>query len=211
MASEGLALDPPPRVREALLVVRAETRARKGEFEVARDDLRAALSTTTSGPARSRLLTRLAQLSFGAEGLLRAAELADLALAEAGDDPRARAHALYVRALVDMNLDWKAALRDTVRRGTHAVHFVGGRRRDGRHRRGSRDDYLRERRRHGGIEQFARAARLFTDSGNLLRAAWPRSTGGTASISPVVRRRDSRRPARHSTSRAGSGTPKVRR
>ena len=30
----------------------------------------------------------------------------------------------------------------------------------------------------GGIEQFARAARLFTDSGNLLRVVWPRSSRG---------------------------------
>jgi hypothetical protein len=44
-----------------------------------------------SGAARARLLARLAMLTLGAEDELRAAELVDLAVAEAGSDPRARA------------------------------------------------------------------------------------------------------------------------
>ena len=133
---------------------------------------------TTSGPARSRLLTRLAQLTFGAEGLLRAAELADLALAEAGDDPRARAHALYVRALVDMNLDRKAHAETRFDEALDLFTSLGDA--------AGMADIVEARAMTtfgngditGGIEQFDRAARLFTDSGNLLRVVTPRSTRG---------------------------------
>ena len=178
LASEGLALQPTLIVRTSLLEVRAETLARKGELEPARDDLRAALATAKSGPVRSRLLTRLAQLTFGAEDLLRASELADLALAEAGDDLGARARAMYVRALVDLNLDRNAladarfdealALFTSVGDAAGVADIVEAR---AMTTFGSGDIT-------GGIEQFDRAAKLFTDSGNLLRAVWPRSTGG---------------------------------
>ncbi len=177
LASEGLALDPPPRVRATLLEVRAETLARKGDLEAARDDLRAALSTTTSGPARSRLLTRLAQLTFGAEDLLRASELADLALAEAGEDPGARARAMYVRALVDMNLDREALAETRFDEALGLFTSVGDA--------AGMADIVEARAMTtfgrdiiGGIDQFGRAAMLFADSGNLLRVVWPRSCRG---------------------------------
>lgn len=178
LASEGLALDPPSRVRATLLEVRAETLFRRGDFNAARDDLRDAFATTTSDPVRSRLLTRLAQMTFGADDLLRASELADLALAKAGDDPGARARALYVRALVDMNHDEPglaqarfdeaqalftsvgdaAGMADIVE--ARAMTTFGG------------GDII------GGIEQFDRAAKLFADNGNLLKVVTPRSTRG---------------------------------
>ncbi len=177
LASEGLALDPPSRVRATLLEVRAETLARKGVFDGARDDLRNALAATTERPARSRLLTRLAQLSFGAEDLLRARELADLALAEAGDDPGARARATYVRALVDMNIGRPELAEDGFGEALGLFTSVGDA--------AGMADIVEARAMTtfgidiiGGIEQFDRAARLFTDSGNLLRVVWPRSTRG---------------------------------
>lgn len=180
LASEGLTLDPSPRVRAALLETRAETRARRGEFETARDDLRAALAMASSGPARSRLLTRLAQLTFGAEDLLRAAELADLALAEAGDDSGARARAIYIRALVDMNMNRGTLAETRFDEALDLFTSVG----DAAGMAGivearamttfGNGDIA------GGIEQFDRAAKLFADSGHLLRVVWPRSTRGHA-------------------------------
>ncbi len=178
LASEGLALHPTAGVRALLLEVRAESLARKGDLWAARDDLRAALADTTTGPARSRLLTRLAQLTFGAEDLLRADELADLALAEAGDDPGARARAMYVRALVDMNRDHGAIAQARFDEALGLFTSVGDA--------AGMADIVEARAMTtfgegdiaGGIEQFDRAARLFTDSGNLLRVVWPRSTRG---------------------------------
>ncbi len=178
LASEGLALHPTAAVRSTLLEVRAESLARKGDLKAARDDLRDALAATTTRPARSRLLTRMAQLSFGTEDLLRARELADLALAEAGDDPGARARATYVRALVDMNIGRPELADDGFDEALALFTSVGDA--------AGMADIVEARAMTtfgfgdiiGGIEQFDRAARLFTDSGNLLRAVWPRSTGG---------------------------------
>jgi DNA-binding SARP family transcriptional activator len=178
LASEGLALDPPSRVRAHLLEVRAETLARKGAFDRAREDLRDALAATSTRPARSRLLTRLAQLSFGAEDLLHARELADLALAEAADDPGARARAMYVRALADMNMDRRELAEDGFDEALGLFTSVGDA--------AGMADIVEARAMTtfgngditGAIEQFGRAARLFTDSGNLLRVVWPRSNQG---------------------------------
>ncbi|MFZ0142346.1 MAG: BTAD domain-containing putative transcriptional regulator, partial [Aeromicrobium sp.] len=178
LAEEGLALEPDGETQAHLLEVRGETRARQGHPGPAREDLRAALALTTSRPARSRLLTRLALLTLGAEDLLHAEELADLALTEAGDDPGARARALYIRGLVDMNLPGDeqaeerldealvlftsagdaAGMADILDARAMAT-FVGG-------------DIT------AGIEEFDRVARLFTDSGDLLRVVTPRSTRG---------------------------------
>ena len=158
--------------------MRGETRARQGDPARAREDLRAALALTTARPARSRLLTRLAQLTLGADDLMLAAELADLALTEARDDPGARARALYVRGLVDMSLHGRkqteerfdealalftsngdaAGMADILDARAMAT-FVDG-------------DIT------AGIAQFDRAARLFMDSGDLLRVVTPRSTRG---------------------------------
>lgn len=178
LASEGLALNPTVRVRTTLLEVRAETLFRRGDVEAARDDLRDAFATTTSGPVRSRLLTRLAQLTFGADDLLRASELADLALAEAGDDPGARARAMYVRALVDMNHDKPGLAEARFDEALGLFTSVGDA--------AGMADIVEARAMTtfgngditGGIEQFDRAAKLFTDNGNLLRVVTPRSTRG---------------------------------
>src|SRR5207244_7008760 len=94
----------PPRapVRSALREVRAEARARAGDLPGARDDLRGALASLPAGAGKSRLWTRMALLASGAEDLVRAAELAELAVAEAGQDAGARAEALSVGAVIDM-------------------------------------------------------------------------------------------------------------
>ena len=178
LAHEGLAASPHREARAALLEVRAEVRARRGDYGDAQTDLGDALAVTTEGAARSRLLTRMAGLVSGADDLLRARDLAQLALAEAGDDLGARARALYQSALVEMNLEspevanarYDEALQLFEQLGDAAgvadihdaramVRFMGG-------------DVT------GGVEAFDRVARLFADSGNLLRVVTPRTVGG---------------------------------
>lgn len=173
----------------ALLEVRAETHFRRGEFEAARNDVRAALAHTTSRSRRSRLLTRLATLTSGAEDIVRAAELAELALAEAGDDTGARARALYVAALMDMNLEnadlagsrgRRAPARADARLAEALTLFtaIGDA--------AGLADILDARAMvvfgngdiTGGIAAFDRVAKLFADNGNLLRIVTPRSTRG---------------------------------
>lgn len=178
LAAQGLKLDPPVDVRADLLEVRAETRARHGDLDAARADLRDVLAGTASRTERSRLLSRLATLTAGSDDLLRAAELANLALAEAADDPGARARALHTRALIDMNLghvDVSKAGFDAALELFTATGDAAG-----------MADIL-DARAHStfgfrnitaGVRELDRVARLFVDRGALLRAVFPRSTCG---------------------------------
>ncbi len=178
LAEEGLSAAPSREARAALLEVRAEVRARRGDYAAARADLGDALAVTTDGPSRSRLLTRMAALASGADDLVHAGDLVHLALTEAGDDAGARARALHQAALLEMNLDeaeradahYREALELFEQVGDAAgvadIHdaramarFMGG-------------DIC------GGVEAFDRVARLFADSGNLLRVVTPRTVGG---------------------------------
>ncbi|MBA2607351.1 MAG: tetratricopeptide repeat protein [Actinobacteria bacterium] len=179
LASDGIAIGADePEVRSTLLEVRAETYARQGDFEAARRDLRDALVDATSRPARSRLLTRMAALTAGVEDMVRAGELADLATAEAADDPGARARAVYVRALVDMNLDLhdaaEARFEEALQLFTTAGDTAGvADILDARAMSAFGFGQITE-----GIERFERVAKLFADNGNLLRIVTPRSTRG---------------------------------
>lgn len=178
LANEGLELNPPDAARVALLEVRAETHFRRGEFDAARNDVRTALAHTTSRPRRSHLLTRLARLTSGADDLVRAAELAELALAEAGDDTGARARALYVAALMDMNLKKPARADAGFAAALTLFTSIGDA--------AGVADILDARAMlvfgngdiTGGIAAFDRVAKLFADNGNLLRIVTPRSTRG---------------------------------
>ncbi|HYR64137.1 MAG TPA: AAA family ATPase [Actinomycetota bacterium] len=180
VAEAGLALTPKPAVASALLEVRAEARARTGDLPGAREDLRAALAGAASGPRRSHLLTRLALLASGAEDLATADGLVELAMAEAGSDKGARAGALSVAAIIDMNADRRDRAQ---RRADEALELF---RRTG-NARGIADvldgramatflagDIL------AAAGAFERVARLFEDSGDLLRVGTPRSTRGHA-------------------------------
>ncbi len=102
-AEAGLALDPVPGIRSALLETRAEGQAIAGEMAAARDDLRAVLRDEPAGPRRSRLLARLALWTGGAEDYAEASELVELALTAAAGDLAARAEALVVGAVMDLN------------------------------------------------------------------------------------------------------------
>ena len=68
----GTGARPAPGVRAALLEVRAETLAREGRLRGCPRRPATCSLATTPGPTRSRLLTRLAHLTFGADDLLRA-------------------------------------------------------------------------------------------------------------------------------------------
>ena len=175
----ALALRPDEPVRRAILEVRAEVRARTGELAGARADLREALAGTAVSAARARLLARLAMLTLGAEDELRAAELVDLALAEAGGEPQARAGALAVGAIVDLNvnrLDRSAERFDEAlelfQRGGDARGVAGIL--DGRAMAAFLAGRIRE-----PAEAFDRAATLYVDSGQLLPAVSPRPRGST--------------------------------
>ncbi|MBF6334131.1 BTAD domain-containing putative transcriptional regulator [Nocardia transvalensis] len=102
-AEAGLALPVGGRQRAALLTVRAEVRRRRGALEAARTDLEQALGETT-GSDRSRVLSRLAILETRARDTILGNELAELAIAEAGDDPAARGQALAAAAIIDLTL-----------------------------------------------------------------------------------------------------------
>lgn len=175
LADAGLQLDPNPLTRSTLLEIRAEGRTRRGDIQGARDDLRAALVARDPGPDRSRIFTRIAMLISGSEDYLHAGELIELALVEAGDDAGARAEALAVGAIVDANtnrLD-QAEARCVEALGlfeqigdAHGVASIL----DARATTALGQGRIRE-----SVEMFGRAARLFRDSGMLLRVG----TAGT--------------------------------
>jgi tetratricopeptide (TPR) repeat protein len=121
-------------------------------------------------------------LASGSDDLQRAAELAELALVEAGRDQASRAQALEIAAILDMNLgrSERAGTRstDALRlyqqlgdaQGTARVldaqamaTFLAGNIRD-------------------GGAALRRAADLFEDSGDLVRVVTPRSTSGHALV-----------------------------
>ena len=103
LADAGLALDPEPTARIALLRTRAEARELRGDLAGARDDFREALAGTPRGPEHARILTRLAELTGTLEGFVQAGELIEVALAEAGTDLSARAQGLVLAAILDAN------------------------------------------------------------------------------------------------------------
>lgn len=103
LADAGLALEPESAERAALLRIRAEARDLRGDLAGARDDLRDALVGVPPGPDRARGLVRLAELTGSLEGYVEAADMIEVALTEAGDDPAVRAEALSVGAFFDAN------------------------------------------------------------------------------------------------------------
>src|SRR5207253_4667551 len=128
------------------------------------------------------LLTRMALLTSGSEDLARASELAELAMAEAGQDPGARAEALSVAAIIDMNTDRRVRAGQRSEEALELFRSVGNARGiadvlDGRAMATFLAGDIRE-----AVGAFDRVARLFADSGDLLRVITPRSTRGHALI-----------------------------
>jgi class 3 adenylate cyclase/DNA-binding SARP family transcriptional activator len=103
LATNGLALDPPPETSAGLLRTRAEARALRGDPIGSREDLRAVLASMPRGPDRARALVRVVEVTAALDDYDQAGELIDVALTEAGDDPAARADALTMAAFLDVN------------------------------------------------------------------------------------------------------------
>lgn len=182
LAEAGLLLDPDLAVRSDLLEIRASARGLAGDLRGARVDFRAALSGRDHGPPRARILCRMAMLSSGAEDLVRASQLSDLALAEAQNDPKARAEALAVAAIVDMNLDRPNRAQERSEEALALFERIGDSAGlagilDGRAMATFLGGKIR-----AAVGDFDRVARLFKDSGDLLRVVTPRSTRGHALV-----------------------------
>ena len=182
LAQAGLGLVAPVDLRARLLDARAQARSRLGDLEGARGDLREALTGHPGGPGRAGLLARLATLASGSDDLVRAAELAEQAIIEARDDPQARAQALEVAAVLDMNLDRP---RRAAHRADAALALyrrsgdAQGRARilDGRAMATFLDGDIT-----AGVLLFQQVANLFEDCGDLVRLVTPRSTRGHALV-----------------------------
>jgi len=178
LADAGLSLDPSKPLQAELLDLRAEARYRAGNLSGSRADLRAALAGKRAGAPRSRILARMAMLASGSDDIARAAEFVELTLAEAGDDDEARAQALFVGAIVDMNtsavhrsharLEEALALFRRLGNGRRIANildaqamacFMGGNPRE-------------------ASPAFDRVAGLFTETGDLLGAASARGSRG---------------------------------
>ena len=178
LANAGLALRPGRTLNTELLDLRAEARCRSGDLAGAREDLRAALSGKRTGAERSRILARMAMLASGSEDIARAAELVEVALAEAGDEAEARAEVLFVGAIVDMNssqldrsrarLDEALALFQRLGNGRRVATILDAR---------GMASFLGGNIRHA-VKEFDRVAILFMETGDLLGAVSARGSRG---------------------------------
>jgi tetratricopeptide (TPR) repeat protein len=179
LAEEGLATCPGREPRAELVAVRAEVRTRSGDLSGARDDLRALLTLTHPGPDRSRVLTRMALLESGSQDFAVAADLAELALAEAAGDDQARAHALTTSAIVAINLDHLELAEARFDEALQLFQRLG----DAHGMADILDGRAMSAWAAGHISQAAEAmdhvAKLFRDAGELMRVGFPRASRGT--------------------------------
>jgi tetratricopeptide (TPR) repeat protein len=120
----------------------------------------------------------MAALAAGSESYERGARLADLALLEAGGDPGARAEALAVSAVIDMNLGHFGRSKRRAKEAVSLFEAAGDRHGVAR----VMDVQVMRDFMTGRIADataaFARIATLFEESGDLLRIVVPRSTRG---------------------------------
>jgi tetratricopeptide (TPR) repeat protein len=169
LADAGLDLRPKRSARAALLEVRAEARARRGELSGARDDLTDAMRDRPPGPERAAILARIAMLMAGAEDYVRAGELAELALAEAGSDRRARAQALTAAGRLDMNVNNLDRAQARCTEALALFQQVGDPRGVAEVLDNQANIAIHRGRLREAISLLERVIRLFRDTGNLLR------------------------------------------
>lgn len=142
------------------------------------EDLKDALGGARGAALRSLALSRMAAYAAGADDYRRASRLAELAVAEASDDPPARAEALAAMAVIDMNL---GRLEEGERRADEAFaifdrlsdHHGRARILDLRAMLTFLAGHIR-----AGVAAFGDVADLFEESGDLVRSITPRSTRG---------------------------------
>ncbi len=182
LAGLGLGLAPPAPVAARLREIRGQVRDRLGDLPGAREDLRAALASYTSGPPHARILARLAMLSSGAEDLVRAAQLAELAVVEAGTDAPIRARALEVASVLDMNLDRGDRSAERASEALALYERLGDANGMARILDARAMAQFLGGEVGGGGAALRQAADLFEDSGDLVRVVTPRSTAGHASV-----------------------------
>jgi tetratricopeptide (TPR) repeat protein len=179
LADEGLATNPDRGPRGELLAVRAEVRARSGDLAGARNDLRALLGLKDPGPERAKVLNRMAMLAAGSEDFVVAADLAELALAEAAPDQRTRAEALTTAAIVAINLNDLERAEARFEEALQLFQQLGDARGaadilDGRAMAAWAAGQIRE-----AAAAMDHVARLFMDAGQLIRVGFPRASRGT--------------------------------
>jgi len=182
LAADGLSLHPSEEMCTRLLSIGAEAHARTGELATAKAELRTALASIAPGPEKSNVLARLAMVESGSEDFESAAHLVDLALAEAAEDTRSRAHAHAVGAIVDLNRGLLERSEEHASTALALFEALG----DASGSAGILDGRAMAAFLGGRITQAARAfdrvARLFLDSGELMRVGTPRSTRGHALV-----------------------------
>ena len=173
LAESGLSLGPAARSRSVLLKVRGEARALAGDLDGARHDLRAAADATAEAPERARLLARLAMLTGGAQDYGTAGDLTELALTEAGGDPVARAEALVVAAILDINISELERGERRVAEALMSFEQAG----DARGMASALDAQalgaLYRGRLPEAAQMYGRVFRLYRDAGKLLAAGTP--------------------------------------
>lgn len=177
LADAGLCLDPEAAVRSALLEARAEGRAIAGDLAGARADLRAALGTRHSGADRARALSRIATLTLG-EDPAQAAQVAEAALREAGADPAARAEALAVAAVMDLNVGHFDRAEDRLAEALALFEQLGDAGGVARVLDARADHAMFEGRFRDAVDLCDEAARAYLDAGKLLLAGTPRAFRG---------------------------------
>jgi len=179
LAEEGIAMNPGDRARGDLLAVRAEVRIRSGDLPKAKEDLRALLAIKDPGPNRSKVINRMAMLVSGSEDFREASDLIELALAEAGEDARARAEALTTGAIIEMNLNHLELAEARFDEALELFRRLG----DAKGVAGILDGRAMALWAAGQIREAARAmdyvATLFMDAGELMRVGFPRASRGT--------------------------------
>jgi DNA-binding SARP family transcriptional activator/DNA-binding transcriptional ArsR family regulator len=179
LADIGLRLTSQPHLRSELYEIRAESRARRGDITDAQHDLRAALSDKRAGPERARILTRLAMITSGSEGYRRATEQIEMALTEAGTDKPARARALAIAAMLDMNTgrgersrarsDEALALFEELGDAHGIADILDNR---------AMHTWILSGQPREAVAMLDQVARLFTDTGDLLRVVTPLAMRG---------------------------------
>ena len=180
LARAGLSLDPPARVRAALLEIRGEAHRRAGRLHRARADFVAALDCLDDPADRSRVLAQLAILDARTADSARGKELAVLAITEAGDQPGALGQALAAAAIIDLTDGNLSRARSRARRASRLLDQAGDSRGSARLLYWRAMACFVDGRLSQAVDQLGNLAHLPTMPREVLRLWSPRATLGHA-------------------------------